>query len=95
MTKTPPAQDEDIDYGGYNIPNTSRVDEISFTTPGTKKTTSTLQLRQEVKQDKLTALYKHLNITDDLDLINLDRFKLTTDPKKGATVIEFKNGRNN
>ena len=27
-----------------------------------------------------------------VDLINLDRFKLTTDPKKGATVFEFYNG---
>ena len=27
-----------------------------------------------------------------LDLTNLDRFKVTTDPKKGATVFEFYNG---
>ena len=37
-------------------------------------------------------MYRHLNIAGNLDLINLDRFKLTKDPKKGATVFEFYNG---
>ena len=37
-------------------------------------------------------MYRHLKVTCNLDLINLDRFKLTTDPKKGATIFEFYNG---
>ena len=37
-------------------------------------------------------MYRHLNIAGNLDLINLDRLKLTADPKKGATVFEFYNG---
>ena len=37
-------------------------------------------------------MYKHLNITGDIDLIDLSWFRLTTDPKKGATVFEFYNG---
>ena len=37
-------------------------------------------------------MYKHLNITGDIDLIDLSRFRLTTDPKKGATILEFYNG---
>ena len=37
-------------------------------------------------------MYRHLNIAGNPDLINLDRFKLTTDPKKVATVFEFYNG---
>ena len=40
----------------------------------------------------MVALYRHLNITGNLDLIDLNRFKLTRDPKKGATIFEFYNG---
>ena len=31
-------------------------------------------------------------MTGDIDLINLDRFRLTMDPKKGVTIFEFYNG---
>ena len=82
----------DEDYDNEGIPDTSRVDETSFTEPDTTEATSTLRLKQKVKRDKLAALYRHLNVTGNLDLINLDRFKLTTDPKKGATIFEFYNG---
>ena len=37
-------------------------------------------------------MYRHLNVTGNLDLINLDQFKLTADPKKGATIFEFYKG---
>ena len=37
-------------------------------------------------------MYSHLNVTDILDLINLDQFKITTDTKNKATVFEFYNG---
>ena len=84
-------QDEDYD-NDYNTPNTSRKDETSFTGPDTTEVTSTLQLRQKVKRDEITALYRHLNVTGNLDLIDLDQFRLTTDPKKGVTIFEFYNG---
>ena len=66
--KIPLVHDEDIEYDDYNTPNTSRVDETSFTIPGPtdKETTSTLRLRQKVKRDKLAALYRHLNIAGNL-----------------------------
>ena len=83
---------QDKDYDNYGTPNTSWVDETSFTEPDTTEATSTLRLKQKVKRDKLGALYRHLNVTGNLDLINLDRFKLTTDPKKEATIFEFYNG---
>ena len=51
-----------------------------------------LKLRQKVKQDKLIALYRHLGVTGNPDLIDLDRFRLTKDPKKGVTIFEFYNG---
>ena len=83
-------QDEDY-YDDYRTPDTSRVDETSFTEPATTEPTSTLRLRQKVKRDRLTALYRHLNMTGYIDLINLGRFRLTTNPKKGATIFEYFN----
>ena len=37
-------------------------------------------------------MYRHLNIAGNPDLIDLDRFKVTTNPKKGAAIFEFYNG---
>ena len=37
---------QDEDYDDYNTPNTSRVDESSFTEPDATETTSTLQFIQ-------------------------------------------------
>ena len=83
----PLVQDED-----YRTPDTSRIDETSFIVPNTTEATSTLRLRQKVKRDKLTALYRQLNVTGNIDLIDLGRFRFTTDPKKRATIFEFYNG---
>ena len=82
----------DEDYDNYGTPNTSRVDETSLTGHDTREATSTLWLTQKVKQDKLAALYRHLNVTGNLDLFNLDQLKLTMDPKKGVTIFGFYNG---
>ena len=78
---------QDKDYDDYNILNTSKVDEISFTEPETEETTPTLRLKQNVKRGKLAELYRHL--TGIIDLIDLGRFKLTRNPKKGATIFEL------
>ena len=86
-----PLINQDEDYDDYRTPDTSRV-ETSFIDPDTTEVTSTLQLRQKVKWDKLTALYWHLNVTGDIDLINLDQFRLTKDLKKRVTVVEFYKG---
>ena len=83
---------QDEDYDNYGTPNTSRVDKTSFTEPDTTEATSTLLLKQKVKQDKLAALYRHLNVTGNIDLISLDRFRITTDTKKGSKIFEFYNG---
>ena len=76
-----PMVHQDDDYDNYNTLDTSRV-ETSFIEPDDIEAISTLRLRQKVKRDKITALYRHLNVTSNLDLIDLDRFRLTTDPKK-------------
>ena len=83
---------EDEDDYDYKTPDTSRVDETSFTEPDATETTLTLLLRQEVKRDKINALYRHLNVTGNPDLIDLDIFRLTKDPKKAVTIFEFYNG---
>ena len=82
--ETIPMVHQDEDYDDYNTPNTSRIDETSFMEPATTEATSNLRLTQKVKRDKLAALYRHLNVTGDIDLLDLDRFKLTTDSKKSS-----------
>ena len=42
---------QDENYDNYGTPNTSRVDETSFTEPDATEATSTLQLNQKVKRD--------------------------------------------
>ena len=83
---------QDEDYDNYGTPNTSRVGETSFIEPDTTEAISTLRLNQKVKRDKVAVLYRYLNVTGNLELINLDRFKLTRNPKKGSTIFGFYNG---
>ena len=61
---------QDEDYDNFGTPNTSTVDETLFIEPDTTEATSTLN--QKVKRDKLAALYRHLNVTGNLNLIDLD-----------------------
>ena len=82
----------DQDYDNYGTANTSKVHETSFTEPDITEATSALQLNKKVKRNKLAALYRHLNVTDNLDLVELDRLNLTTDPKIGFTIFKFYNG---
>ena len=70
---------QDEDYDDYNTPNTSRIDETSFMEPDTTEATSIFRLNKKVKRDKLAVLYRHLKVTSNLDLIDLDRFKFTAD----------------
>ena len=81
---SPLVQDED--YDNYGTPNTSRVDETSFMEPDTTEATSTLRSIQKVKRDKLTTLYRHLNVSCDIDLIDLDGFRLMTQFLSFTTV---------
>ena len=81
-------QDEDYDY--YNTSNTSRVDETLFIEPDTTEATLTLQLRQKVKRDKTTALCRHLNVTGDPGLADIDRLMIKKKKnQKQATLTCF------
>ena len=44
----PMVHQDEQEYDDYNTPNTSRIDETSFTVPDTTEATSTLRLRQKV-----------------------------------------------
>ena len=85
----PMVHQDDDNYDDYNTPNTSRTDETSFTVPDTTEATSTLRVRQKVKRNKITALYRHLNVMGDIDLIDLDQFRLMMNPKKGLQFLSF------
>ena len=63
---------QDEDYDDYNILDTSRVDETSFTELDATEATSALQLKPKIKRDKITALYRHLNVTGDSGLADID-----------------------
>ena len=76
-------QDDDYDDTTYETPNTSRI-ETSFTVPDT-----TEALRQKIKRDKINALYRHLNVTGNLDLIDIDRFTIKKNIKTGNTDLFF------
>ena len=62
-------QDDDNDY---RTPDTSRVDETSFIEPDATEATSTLRLRQRLKQDKIVSLYRYLDVTGDPGLADLN-----------------------
>ena len=85
---------QDEGYDDYNTPNTSRIGETSFTEPDTTEETSTLRLRQKVRRDKVTALYRHLNVTADLGLADIDRFMIKKNTKTGSTDLFFLDGNN-
>ena len=86
----PLVQDEDHD--DYKTPDTSRVDETSFTELDATEATSTLQLRQKVKRDKITAFYRYLNVTSDPGLADIDRFIIKKNSKTGNTALLFLDG---
>ena len=85
---------QDEDYDNYGTPNTSRVDKTSFTEPDTTEATSTLQLRQKVKRNQITALYRHLKVTGDAGLADIDRFMIKKNSKTGKNDLLFFDGNN-
>ena len=84
-----PLVHQDEDYDDYNTPNTSRIHETSFIEPDTTEATSTLQLRQKVKQYKFTTLYRHLNVTGDPGPAEINRFMIKKNSKADNTDLFF------
>ena len=71
-----PMVHQDEDYDDYNTPNISRMNETSFMGPDTREeATSTLRFKQKVKRDKLVALYRHLNVTGNLNIRQIQKKK--------------------
>ena len=82
---------QDEDYDNYTS-DTGRVDETSFTEPATTEATSTLRLREKLKQDKLVSLYRYLELTGDPGLADLERFMIKKNSKTGNTELLFLDG---
>ena len=84
------------DYDNYIRPDTtpSRVDETSFTVPDASEATSTLQLRQKLKRDKIVSLYRYLDVTSDPGLADLDRFTIKKNSNTGNIELLLFDGNN-
>ena len=87
--ETIPLVHQDKDCDEYSTRNTSRIEETSLTEPDANKATSVLQLRKRVKQVKKTALYKHLNVTGDTGLADVDRFMIKKIQKQATLTCFF------
>ena len=53
-----------------------------------------LQLRQKAKRDKIIALYRHLNVTVDSDVADIDQFMIKKNSKTGNIDLIFLGGNN-
>ena len=80
---------QDEDYDDYNTPDTSRIDETSFTEPDTAEATSILQVRQKVRRDKIAAFCRHLNVKGDPGLVDIDRFMIKKILKQATLTCFF------
>ena len=80
---------QEEDYDDCKTADTSRVDEASFTEPDATDATSTLRLRQKIKLDKITALYKHLNVTDDPGFADIDQVMIKKISETSSTELLF------
>ena len=85
---------QDDDYDDYRTSDTSTIDEASFPVPATTEPTSTLQIRQKVKLDNITASYRHLNVVGNPGLVGLDWFITKTNSKTGNNDLLFADGIN-
>ena len=83
---------QDDDYDDYKIPDTSRIDERSFTVPDTTEVTSTLRLRQKLKQDKIVSVYRYLDVIGDPGLADVDQFIIKKNSKTGNIELLFLDG---
>ena len=60
----------------------------------TPKRPHTYELKQEVLRTKLSQLYDYLHIEGgDINLVDLDRFKLERNTKTGVSMLKFFNGK--
>ena len=83
---------QDDDFDDYKIPDTSRIDETSFTVPDTTEVTSTLRLRQKLKQDKIVSVYRYLDVIGDPGLADVDQFIIKKNSKTGNIELLFLDG---
>ena len=88
-------QDEEDYDDNYSTPDTSRVETSFIELDTQEKATLTLWLKQKVKRDKIIALYKHLNVTGNPGLADMDQFIIKKKKNKTCnTDLLFLDGKN-
>ena len=88
-------QDEEDYDDNYSTPDTSRIETSFIELDTQEKATLTLRLKQKVKRDKIIALYKHLNVTGNPGLADMDQFIIKKkQTKTGNTDLLFLDGKN-
>ena len=88
-------QDEEDYDDNYSTPDTSRVETSFIELDTQEKATLTLRLKQKVKRDKIIALYKHLNVTGNPGLADMDQFIINKKKTKTCnTDLLFLDGKN-
>ena len=88
-------QDEEDYDDNYSTPDTSRVETSFIELDTQERATLTLRLKQKVKRDKIIALYKHLNVTGNPGLADMDQFIIKKKKTKtGNTDLLFLDGKN-
>ena len=75
-------------------PVNDELNETPFTTPLSDhdQQVSSAMLSKEVLKDKIQSLYTTLMVDGNVDLVDLDRFKLVRNSKTGFTELKFFNG---
>ena len=81
--------DYDYEESRYDTPDTSRIEETSFTTEHPEVR---LRQRQRLLHDYIEDLYRYLDVDPgNIDLVNPDLFKVEKS-KTGAVELRFFNG---
>ena len=86
-------EDEDAPYTPMQSEG-GTTEETSFSTPSRETPGSKIiPLSNELKRQKIYALHQELGVTGNVNLAELDRFRLNRNEKTGNTELKFFNGQ--
>ena len=86
-------EDEDAPYTPMQSEG-GTTEETSFSTPSRETPGSKIiPLSNELKRQKIYALHQELGITGNVNLAELDRFRLNRNEKTGNAELKFLNGQ--
>ena len=86
-------EDEDAPYTPMQSEGDT-TEETSFSTPSRETPGSKIiPLSNELKRQKIYALHQELGVTGNVNLAELDRFRLNRNEKTGNAELKFLNGQ--